>query len=52
MVQAELLSIFEPLRKTMNELTSKISELTSKISAKNFRIFENFKNANSIFLSQ
>ena len=38
MVQAELLSIFEPLRKTMNELTSKISE--------------NFKNAKPIFLSQ
>ena len=33
MVQAELLSIFEPLRKTMNELNSKISKLTSKISA-------------------
>ena len=36
MVQAELLSIFESLRKTVNELTSKIS--TPKIS-KNFESF-------------
>ena len=42
MVQAELLSIFEPLRKTMNELTSKISELISKISAA--KISKNFDN--------
>ena len=53
MVQAELLSIFEPLRKTMNELTSKISELTSKISAQKFSNFRKFQKCQlNIFVSK